>query len=140
MSTTSDHLSDAEYLRQRYGNTDTDRRPLWIAAVVLGILALAWIVWWAIAAGRPTATAEPVGMEVISDSEVHLTYNLTAPVGSTVTCTVTALTDNLTEVGVRQVTVGPTEREVTAVTTSLATIMRATGVDVTGCVFVDDGS
>lgn len=133
-------LSDADYLRQRYGGAGSDRRPLWIAAVIVGVLGAAWIIWQIVLLGRPTATAEPVALVVVSDAEVEVTYNLTAPVGSTVTCTVTATTDNLTEVGVRQVTVGPTETDTTAVTTTLATIMPATGATVDGCFFVEDGS
>ncbi|MDO5494162.1 MAG: DUF4307 domain-containing protein [bacterium] len=129
-------LSDAEYLRARYGAPPQDRRTVVIAAVTLLAIGVAWLVWSMIAMGRPTATAEAQAMEVLSDSELQVTYNLTAPVGSTVTCTVTAVNDAHTEVGVRQVTVGPTQAESTAVTTTVATIQPATGALVEECFFV----
>ncbi len=126
--------SDAEYLRARYGGGGTqDRRTLWIIASSLIMIALGWFAWQALALNTPAPTAEPLAMNVISDQEVEVTYNLTAEIGSVVTCTVTAVNDSYTEVGVRQVTVGPTDREVTAVTTRVATIQRAAGANVEGC-------
>ncbi|HZK04226.1 MAG TPA: DUF4307 domain-containing protein [Actinomycetaceae bacterium] len=130
-------LTDAEYLRARYGAKTMDRRTIWIVASVLAVVAAIWIIWQVTALGRPTASAEPVALNIVSDSQIEVTYNLTAPIGSTVTCTVTAYSDSFTEVGVRQVTVGPTDRETTAVTTSLATIQLASGADVNGCFFAE---
>lgn len=130
-------LSDAEYLRARYGAPVSDRRTVWIVAVTLAVLAAVWLIWQVIVMGRPTATAEAQAMEVLSDSELQVTYNLIAPEGSTVTCTITALNDAHTEVGVRQVTVGPTDGEATSVTTNVATIQRASGAIVDECFFVE---
>ncbi|HHW82753.1 MAG TPA: DUF4307 domain-containing protein [Actinomycetales bacterium] len=130
-------LSDAEYLRARYGAPAQDRRTVWIVAVTLGVIALAWLVWQMFAMAQPEARAEAQAMEVVSDSELQVTYNLDAPVGSTVTCTLTALNDAHTEVGVRQITVGPTEAESTAVTATVATIQRASGAIVDQCFFVE---
>nr|NLD40191.1 DUF4307 domain-containing protein [Actinomycetales bacterium] len=130
-------LSDADYLRARYGAPVSDRRTVWVVASALAVLAVAWLIWQVIVMGRPTATAEAMAMAVLSDSELQVTYNLIAPEGSTVTCTVTAVNDTATEVGVRQVTVGPTESEATSVTTTVATIQRASGTIVDGCFFVD---
>lgn len=129
--------SNAEYLRARYGSKNKDRRAIRVIALVLAAIAVIWIAWQAVLLARPTASAQPLALQVVSDSEVVVTYNLTAPVGSKVTCTVTAYTEALTEVGVRQVTVGPTENKVTAVSITVATIQRATGANVEDCVIIE---
>ncbi len=130
--------TDAEYLRDRYGSRSSDRTLAWVAGIVLGAIAVAWLIWQALALGEPSITAQGVALTVDSDAQVTVTFNLAAEVGSTVTCTVRASTDAAVEVGVREVTVGPLESDTVAVTTTVATIQPATTAEVTDCRFVDD--
>ena len=131
-------LSQAEYLRRRYGAHQTDRRNIAIVAGLLVVLTAAWLVWQVIALRAPSASAEGVALTVVSDSEVSVTFNLTATEGSTVSCTVRAFTENLTEVGVKDVTIGPVTSEETGVSVSVATILPATGARVTDCRFTSE--
>lgn len=129
-------LSQAEYLRRRYGSHTRDRRTLWLLAGLLAAVAVAWFVWQAIALQQPSVSAEGVALDVVSESEAAVTFNVTTTPGLTVSCTVRALTENLTEVGVKEVTIGPVTDTLTTVTTSVATIQRATGASVGDCVIV----
>ncbi len=131
-------LSQAEYLRRRYGAHQTDRRNIAIVAGLLVVLTAAWLVWQVIALRAPSASAEGVALTVVSDSEVSVTFNLTATEGSTVSCTVRAFTENLTEVGVKEVTVGPVVESPSSVTTSVATIQPATGATVGDCLILEE--
>lgn len=134
-----DRLSDAEYLRRRYGGgREGDRRPLWAVAGTLIAIALAWFIWQAVALTRTTVNAEAVAIDPVSDSQVDVTFNVLTSPGTTVTCTVRAYTPNLTEVGVKEVTVGPVSAEVTTVVTSVVTIQPATGARVGDCTIVHD--
>lgn len=131
-------LSQAEYLRRRYGAHVSDRRTIAIVAGLLVVLTVAWLVWQAIALRTPSAQAEGVALSVVSDSEVSVTFNLTTAPGASVSCTVRAYTENLTEVGVKEVTVGPVTEATSSVTTSVATIQPATGATVGDCLVLDE--
>lgn len=126
-------LSDAEYLRERYGSRGGGKRGYVLVAAILILVAAIWYTWQAFALGRPTATAEPVAMRVVSSSELEITYNLTGPIGETVTCTARAYTEAGTEVGVKEVTTGPLTEETQAVTVLVPTLQEATGSTVDGC-------
>lgn len=130
--------TDAEYLRRRYGAHSSDRRALWLVAGLLIALAAAWFIWQVVAVNRNDVTAEAVAIGPVSDSQVGVTFNVMADPGSTVSCTVRAYTANLTEVGVKEVTVGPVARDLTTVRTSLSTVQRATGARVGDCHLVSD--
>lgn len=132
----TEQLSDSEYLRDRYGSQKSDRSLAWIVGGVLTVLALAWTVWWAISEAQPTIVTEEAALRVESNAEVYVTFNVTAPQGSTVSCTVRAVTDNLTEVGVKEVSIGPLTEESVSVTTLVATIQPATGASVGDCRFL----
>lgn len=126
-------LTDAEYLRERYGSRGGGRRGYVLVAAILILVAVIWYAWQAIALGRPTASAEPVAMRVISASELEVTYNLSGPIGETVTCTARAYTQAGTEVGVREVTSGPLAAESQSVTVVIPTLQEATGATVDAC-------
>ena len=126
-------LSDAEYLRERYGSRGGGKRGYVLVAAILILVAAIWYTWQAFALGRPTATAEPVAMRVVSTSELEVTFNLHGPIGDTVTCTARAYTEAGTEVGVREVTEGPLTAESSAVTVMIPTLQEANGATVDGC-------
>lgn len=131
-------MTDAEYLKARYGSPASDRKLVWIVGAVLVVLATGWLTWQAILLNQPTIVAEEAALSIVSDSEVEVTFNLNTEVGSTVTCTVRAYTENTTEVGVKDVTVGPVTAESSSVTVSVATIQPANGARVTDCRFVTE--
>lgn len=128
--------TDTEYLQARYGAHRSDRQLAWIIGGILAAVALGWFVWQAIALNQPTLYAEEQALNPISDSQIEVTFNVHAELGSTVACTVRAYTENTTEVGVKEVTIGPLEQEWTTVTESVATIQAATGARVTDCRFI----
>ncbi|MDN5558435.1 MAG: DUF4307 domain-containing protein [Ruaniaceae bacterium] len=129
-------LTDAEYLQARYGARQSDRRLAWILGGIATVIVIAWFVWQVIALDAPTLVSEEVALDTRSDTSVAVTFNLTTEIGSTVSCTVRAYTENMTEVGVKEVTVGPVSEESSSITVEVATIQPANGARVTDCRFV----
>ena len=70
-------LSQAEYLRQRYGGHANDRRAVWIVAGLLIAVAIAWFAWQAVALRQPTVTAEGLALDVVSETEAEVTIPVT---------------------------------------------------------------
>lgn len=130
--------TDAEYLKDRYGAPRSDQRLTWIVAGFAAVLVLAWFIWQAFTLNQPSITWSEAGLTIVSDSQVDVNFNVSTEVGSTVTCTVRAYTENTTEVGVKDVTIGPVTSEETGVSVSVATIQPATGARVTDCRFTSE--
>lgn len=131
-------MTDAEYLKARYGAQRSDQKLTWVAGGILTVIVIAWFVWQAFLLARPSLEWEEAAFNIVSDSQIEVTFNVAAQVGDTITCTVRAYTENTTEVGVKDVTVGPLAQPEVSVTESVATIQPATGVRVTDCRFVTD--
>lgn len=129
-------LTDAEYLQTRYGARRSNQNLVWVLGGIATIIAIAWFVWQAIALNTPTLVTEEVSLDTTSAGGVTVTFNLTTELGSTVSCTVRAYTENMTEVGVKEVTIDPISQESSSVTVDVATIQPATGARVSDCHFV----
>lgn len=129
-------MTDAEYLRSRYGARRSDRSLVWVLGGLATIIAIAWFVWQAFALNAPQLLSEEVSLDTTTEGAITVTFNLTTEIGSTVSCTVRAYTENMTEVGVREVTVGPVRDESSSVTVEVATIRPASGARVSDCHFV----
>lgn len=131
-------LGEEDSLDERYGRRHGGRvwwrrpGPL-VAAVLGGALLAAYFVWVAVAqSSGPSATE--ISHQVLSGSSAQVTYAVTRSAGTAVRCTVQALDDASTEVGIAQVDIpaGP-QREVQE-TTVVRTTARAVTVGVQGCV------
>jgi len=87
--------SNSDLLSSRYGHTAQSGRQqrLWAITGVAGvaIVLIAWL-WWA-GLAQPTAQFETrdLGYELISDKEVIVKFEVSAPPGTQVNCAVQAL-------------------------------------------------
>jgi hypothetical protein len=87
--------SNSDLLSSRYGHTPRSGRQqrIWAITGVAGvaIVLIAWL-WWA-GLAQPTAQFETrdLGYELISDQEVIVKFEVSAPPGTQVNCAVQAL-------------------------------------------------
>ncbi|MFV0460317.1 MAG: DUF4307 domain-containing protein [Actinomycetales bacterium] len=90
---------------ERYG----DIRPAWhstlarVLVVTLAVLGLAWVIWAGWTAATKPVRFTDVGFEVIDDTQVDATFDVTVYSGTTATCTVQALASDFSVVGAEQV-------------------------------------
>ncbi|MGH8892138.1 MAG: DUF4307 domain-containing protein [Actinomycetes bacterium] len=90
-------------LRRYAGRASSGRRGAVAAAVVLGVLLAAWVVWAALGAAAPEANAHVTAFRVVSDAEIDV--RVTAAAGSVgrFACSVRALDGTREVVGVAAV-------------------------------------
>ena len=124
----------------RYGPEPTARsaRRGRIGIVVAAVVGIAVVVWIGLAmAGQPVSYKD-VGYHVDGSRSVDVTFEVTKPKESTVTCTVTALSESYAEVGVRTVEVGPADSATRRVTVPVQTTELAVTGIVESCELVED--
>ena len=86
---------DSDLLSSRYGQTTTASRQqrIWAVTGVAGVavVLIAWL-WWA-GLAQPTAQFETrdLGYELVSDREVIVKFEVSAPPGTQLNCAVQAL-------------------------------------------------
>ena len=85
----------------RYGPEPTARsvRRGRIGIVVVAVVGLAVVVWIGLAVAGQPVSLKDVGFHVDGSRSVDVTFEVTKPTESTVTCTVTALSESYAEVG-----------------------------------------
>ena len=124
----------------RYGPEPTARsaRRGRIGIVAVAVVGVAVVVWIGLGmAGKPVSSKN-VGFHVDGSRSVDVTFEVTKPKESTVTCTLTALSESYAEVGVRTVEVGPADTATRRVTATVQTTeLAVTGV-VDSCELVED--
>jgi hypothetical protein len=127
-------------MQDRYGRTSRpgQRRLLIAAGGLLLAVALAFITWITVL-DRAPLNWDDIGFKVISDAQIEVTFDVNFSTGSatdrpSAVCTVHALNDLRTEVGLQDVTVtaGPEGR--VRATMTLQTSERATTGLVKDCV------
>ena len=124
----------------RYGPEPTARsaRRGRIGIVVAAVVGIAVVVWIGLAmAGQPVSYKD-VGYHVDGSRSVDVTFEVTKPKESTVSCTVTALSESYAEVGVRTVEVGPADSATRRVTVPVQTTELAVTGIVESCELVED--
>jgi len=124
----------------RYGPEPTARsaRRGRVGLVIAGVLGVALLVWIGLnLAGRPVSWKD-VGFHVEGPRAIEVTFEVTKPKESTVTCTITALSESYGEVGVRKVDVGPAGTATRRVTVTVQTTELAVSGTVERCDLVDD--
>ncbi|WP_432535062.1 DUF4307 domain-containing protein [Kineococcus arenarius] len=136
-SDTTDDLLATRYGRRPRPDRPWYRRPLPLAAAVLGaVLVLAYGVWVAVWQTQGPAYTV-ISHSVLDDSTAQLRFAVAREPGTAVQCTVHALDSSSAEVGLLRVDVpaGP-EREVQQ-EVRLRTTSRAVTVQVESCATVD---
>lgn len=131
-------------MQDRYGRRNTPgRRRLLLAAAALAMITSLAFVGWLSLFGRPSLNWDDIGFKVLSDSQVEVTFDVNftnsgSDSGSgaeppTAVCTIQALNDLRTEVGLRdvQVQAGPGGR--VRATARVQTSERATTGLVKSC-------
>jgi hypothetical protein len=118
----------------RYGRTASTSRRVALVAV-LGVVVVAALAWFAFAAFSTSGSAngEDIGFDVLSDSSVQVTFDVTKPKDKSATCTIQALDTGFAVVGTVQVRIGPSSQSVVRRTTTVKTTNRATTGRVDSC-------
>jgi hypothetical protein len=104
-----------------------------LGLVVVGVLGLAVAVWIALnVAGQPVSWND-VGFHVQGPQATDVTFEVTKATDATVTCQVKALSESYAEVGVRTVTVGPSDAASQRITATVQTTELAVSGTVDRC-------
>ena len=129
-------------MQERYGRRSSPtRRRLLLAAAALALAAALAFIGWVTLVGRPTLNWDDVGYKVLSDAQINVTFDVTFSSGGSdsnvpprAICTIQALNNLRTEVGLQDVPVqaGPGGR--VRATVTLQTSERATTGLVKSCV------
>ena len=126
-------MTDSPNLSARYGtNRSRDRVLVWSLAVGLVVLFAAWIGW-------VNLTDRSNGIEWIAfDSQTggttaSVTWHLTAPVGTPVTCGLRTVGNDMSTNGWKVVHLAPSAETVTTHTESIRSVGNARGVEVYAC-------
>ena len=121
-------MSDSD----RYGaaTSPARRRLQLVLAGVVVAAAIGWIAWASF--GRPDARigVTTIGYKIVSDGEVTVTYDVSRPPGTRVTCVLRALNSGAETVGSLRVDLPAAD----ATTTRRTDTVRTTGRAVTGVV------
>ena len=123
----------------RYGPEPTARsaRRGRVGIVVAAVVGLAVVVWIGLGMASKPVTTKDVGFHVDGSRSVDVTFEVTKPKESTVTCTVTALSESYGQVGVRTVEVGPADSATRRVTATVQTTELAVSGTVERCELVE---
>lgn len=123
----------------RYGPTGTSgrrRRNVTVLAV-LGAALVAGVSWLALGGHSQDVSYETYGYKKLSAEQVTVTFDVTAPKGSTVECTVDALNEGHAQIGTHDFRLGPSSAAQTRYTVTLQTSEPAVSGTVDACRLVD---
>ncbi|MPV88119.1 DUF4307 domain-containing protein [Georgenia ruanii] len=121
----------------RYGRPAQGRRGVIVAAVVAALVVVAALAWQATTAmNRTSVHTEDLGFTVQDATHVTVRFNLVTDPGTTVRCTLTALNDTFTEVGFKEVVIGPVRAARTAHEADVTTTEPAVTGSVQSCEIV----
>jgi hypothetical protein len=118
-------------LDARYGRTPARRsrtRMLaWGAAVGVAIVLIAWVAWAGLLSPGASLQARDSGFRVLTDHTIEVDWQLTAPVGSEVSCAVKAISEKKAVVGWKVVEVEPSDQAIRNVSAVLRTTEKPDG-------------
>lgn len=122
-------------LDERYGRTRASSRSRRVFGIVVaGIFALVlsgWVVWAALDADSANIEFRDVAHEIVDDSLVSVTWQVTAEPGSEVSCAVEALNEGFSVVGWKIVHLEPSTERTRVLTEEL----RTTELAVSGLIY-----
>ena len=125
----------APSIDERYGRTPSrTRRTRWLvvglAAIMVATFAL-WVVWTGLNNGQGNIDVQDIGHKVIDDSNVSVTWALSAPAGTAVSCAVQAQNEAHGIVGWKIVDLGASE----SFTRQFTENVRTSQLAVTGLIY-----
>lgn len=128
----------------RYGRTPgsrtRDRRLLWIVAAAFVVVFVAWVVWAGLDGSRPSIEARNTAHELIDDTRVSVSFEVTGPQNTPMACSVQALNEQFAVVGWKVVELPLSEQR----TRTFTELVRTTELSNTGvvdtCWVVESGS
>jgi hypothetical protein len=132
-------MTSPELLAERYGRPADPvrvRRRLMVTLVVFVTVAVAFVVWAAAARGRGNVEWTDLGLDqaTLTPERATFTFQLALPAGDQAICTVRAVNERRTEVGRKDVVLGPSESGRLRTSVTLRTTERAAGGGVKACV------
>ncbi|MFH5824380.1 DUF4307 domain-containing protein [Georgenia sp. AZ-5] len=129
---------DPAIMAARYGGASGGRPVLALAVAAAVLLAVGALALQVVSLSRPGVNMENLGFTVHDPTRATVRFNVIAEPGSTVRCTLTALNEGFTEVGFREVVVGPVREEITSHQADVTTTELATTGSVTSCELVEE--
>ena len=115
----------APSLDERYGRTPAASRRRRLAGIVVaGAFAVAlgaWLVWAGLLSPAANIEFRDVGHEIVDDTLVTVTWQVTAEPGSNVSCAVEALNESFTVIGWKVVKLPPSDQRTRVFTEQLIT-------------------
>lgn len=119
----------------RYGPTPSParRRAGRLALVVLAVAGVGLVLWIGLGAADTPVRWNEVGYRMVGTDAVDITFDVIQEPGATAVCRVQALSESHAEVGVQQVTVGPSSEQTTRVTTTIPVAEPAVTAVVHSC-------
>lgn len=103
MTSGDQKATDAAALDARYGRTPERRarqRLLgWVAAIAVALVFVAWVVWTSWDGPAASIQSRMLGAKIVDDRSVTLTVEVSAPVGSPVSCALEVQNDKHAVVG-----------------------------------------
>ncbi|GAA4421964.1 hypothetical protein GCM10023169_15660 [Georgenia halophila] len=130
---------DPAIMAARYGRTRTGRRGIVVAAVVAVLLVGGGIGVQASNLGRPSVMTDSLGFTVQDATRTTVRFSVRTDPGTTVRCSVVALNETFTQVGFREVEIGPVAQQRTAHEVDVTTTELATTGGVEECTIIDAG-
>lgn len=119
----------APSLDERYGRTPARARRGRVIAVIVAagfaIVLIAWLVWAGLQGDAASIEYRDVSHEIVNDSLVVVTFEVTADPGSHVSCAVEALNVGFSVVGLKTIDLPPSAERSRTVTQEVRTTERA---------------
>lgn len=129
------YTEPAAGLDARYGRTPrrrrTNRRIAWSASIVFAAVVVAWVFWAGLESISGGIDTLDVGFNLIDDTSVSVTWQLTMEPGSSATCAVQAQNDLRAIVGWEIVDIPPSDQRIRKFTETVNTVEPA----VTGLIY-----
>lgn len=127
----------ASELDARYGRTPGRRARTRLVAVAAAIgvtlVVGAWILWVGLLGPAASVEAKNLGFSALSDTEIEVRWQLTAPAGAEVSCAVKAVSAGHAVIGWRIVEVEPSDRVTRVLSETLRTSETPDGGSVPRC-------
>jgi hypothetical protein len=124
-----------ERLDELYGSRGTPRRRrvLWAVAIVVAVVLVGGYGWFVVTDPSNGVRADGTAFEVRDDRTTSITFQLSAPPGTALTCAIEALDEEHGVVGWRIVEYPASDQHTRPLTESIPTVARATTGLVNSC-------
>jgi hypothetical protein len=121
-------------LDDRYGRggSRTRRRVTWTAVIVVVVAVVAWFGWYTLVNPANGVSADATAFH-LEERSVSVTFQLTAPPGTSVACAVEALDEEYGVVGWKVVEIAASDTHLRAFTEVVPTVAKATTGLVNDC-------